>query len=303
VPWWNPNTISANGFSISMAVGLPFNSIQATWMNNFAPESLLNAIAQFLNNNKVRSNIDTSVITETVPNSQLPEVRQEAISFMLESIENAIENGCLYTLSVQGLNNVIDEYDPEFLGDEPFPVVQQDHQAIKQQYQAFINSGNIIGGVNHLINSYSMDTFGTNQITTNYTIQIVENLENADAVTTCVYDSAGNVISCDVVIEEELFEIEDFGYVTRAIKHELYHILQAQVYGPYNGSQALREFDAYYASIFRFPRLPRVNDPARLIQLLVWFDENWDGMTDQEKQESRPIYDRVKEKFPEYCDD
>jgi hypothetical protein len=62
------NTVSANGYSISTVLGLPFGSIETNWLNQQAinNQALLNAIAEFLNNNKERSpdpaleNVDTN---------------------------------------------------------------------------------------------------------------------------------------------------------------------------------------------------------------------------------------------------
>ena len=308
VPWWNSNTVQANGLSILVALEIPIIDIlpEVDWILNQATLEQWAAIADYLNANrvKIKSSVPSDFENADISPSQLPEISEEAVSFATESVKNAAETNCVYILEVENLEGIKEEYDPQLLGDEPDPLVQQDHEAIKTQYQTFIDAGNIIGGVNYLINSYSMETFGSSQISTTYSIEIVQNIANANGLTICEYDAAtGNVISCNITLEEELINIEDFGYVTRAIKHELYHVLQAQAYGAYNVSEAAREFDAYYASIFRFPKLPRVNDAARLIQLVVWFDESWDAMTDEEKEQSRPTYDKVKAVFPEYCDD
>jgi hypothetical protein len=77
--------VSATGFSISTALGLPFSSIESQWLTqqSIDNQSLLNAIAQFLNNNKERS---PDPAFENVNPNQLPEIRDEAVNFVLNYV-------------------------------------------------------------------------------------------------------------------------------------------------------------------------------------------------------------------------
>ncbi|OZV69377.1 hypothetical protein [Winogradskyella aurantia] len=85
------NTVSATGFSISTALGLPFSSIESQWLTQQAVnnQSLLNAIAEFLNSNKERP-IDSAF--DNVDPNQLPEIRDEAVDFALDYINHMIDN-------------------------------------------------------------------------------------------------------------------------------------------------------------------------------------------------------------------
>ena len=89
------STVSATGFSISTALGLPFSSLQSQWLTQQTTnnQSLLNAIAQFLNNNKKPS--PDPLFVNVNPN-QLPEIMDEAISYAASIINSGVD-GTLIT--------------------------------------------------------------------------------------------------------------------------------------------------------------------------------------------------------------
>jgi hypothetical protein len=98
------NLVSATGFSISTALGLPFYSIESQWLTQRAVDnqSLLNAIAQFLNANKERS--PDPAFVNVNPN-QLPEIKGEAIDFTLEMINFLMDNPGVILDSDNSLQN------------------------------------------------------------------------------------------------------------------------------------------------------------------------------------------------------
>lgn len=149
-----------------------------------------------------------------------------------------------------------------------------------------------------------MNSFGSDNINSSYTITIVPDgtINNGDAETVCSYDPGSGVMNSAVInIEDGLIHNSDFGYLTRAIKHELYHVLQGQFYGYYGISDELKEFDAYFSGIYRFNNLPKINSSTKLVQLVVWLEQNWDSMTLSEKQSRQDLYNIIKTDFPTIC--
>lgn len=108
--WFNPNLVGANPFSISTALGIQFNSLETLWLSQLpaAQSQLLDAIAAFLNNNKVRSNRDMSAFSNDAQNGQLPEITDEAAAHMLDIINFLIDNPDV-DFSEETLNQIVIE--------------------------------------------------------------------------------------------------------------------------------------------------------------------------------------------------
>jgi hypothetical protein len=190
-------------------------------------------------------------------------------------------------------------------GDYLAPTTQLDHEAIKIQYEQVRSSNGNLAAVNYLINTYSMESFGSNtSVNFNYTISFVDELPNQQpAITISGYNSLGDMVSCGIKIDNDLFSFVDFGFITRVIKHELYHVLQGETYGQNNPSNAAREFDAYFSQIFRFNDLKPIQDMSIYEQLAKLMDENMDQMTESEKADRQDFIDIAKQQFPKICGD
>lgn len=184
----------------------------------------------------------------------------------------------------------------------PAPTVQQDHDAIQQQFNNLRNTAGNLAAVNYLISTYSMNTFGDKTITYNYTISFANGLPNGNpAITLSGYDFANNLVSCEVKIDTNLFNFNDFGFITRVIKHELYHVLQAQTYPRYYLSDAVKEFDAYYSQIFGFRELKQHQELDLVCQLSKYLIENMKQLSDIDKSTRLDMIDLVNATFPRIC--
>jgi predicted SprT family Zn-dependent metalloprotease len=240
-------------------------------------------------------NLHNYLITESECSDDAKEV--------VEDIMNELETeDCVIIPTTTNLEDIAADFDLSLFGDSPSPAVQLNHTAIKAEYeQKLANDGNLIA-VNYLISTYSMESFGVNNINIEYTILFQDSVPEGDAVTLNGYNaSTGVLTSSQITFENSLLSNYDFGYLTRAIKHELYHVLQGQAYGAYNISNVAREFDAYYSSIFAFRGLPKINNSAQLIQLAKWLEDNWNQMSTSEKSESQSKYNKAKTYFPNIC--
>lgn len=109
------------------------------------------------------------------------------------------------------------------------------------------------------------------------------------------------MVTCQVKIDINLFSFTDFGFITRVIKHELYHILQAENYGQFNISNAAREFDAYYYQIFGFRELKKIQDLDLVCQLSKYMIANMNQLSDSEKAEKPNMINLVNQTFPRIC--
>ncbi|MFT5243171.1 MAG: hypothetical protein ACJA1H_000237 [Glaciecola sp.] len=81
--------------------------------------------------------------------------------------------------------------------------------------------------------------------------------------------------------------------------------MQGQGYGSPSGfvSNPNREFDAYYSSVFGFPKLPAIDNAAQQRQLVNWLEDNWNLMSTSEKSEinNQSKYNKAKRFFPTIC--
>ncbi|MDD3005629.1 hypothetical protein, partial [Flavobacterium sp.] len=221
-----------------------------------------------------------------------------------EEAINKFINGedCVILPTVFNPLNIVADFDSSLLGDYPAPLIDPDHDAIEQQFVNLRNTSGNLAAVNYLISTYSMNTFNTMTVTFSYSITFGNGLPTGDHANAIIgYNTNGTMVSCELQIDTNLFSIADFGYITRVIKHELYHILQAQVYGQFNVSNAAREFDAYYSQLFGFRNLKRINDLGieEGIAEKLWQYAN--QMTASEKNEAEKKINKVKQYFPEIC--
>lgn len=135
------------------------------------------------------------------------------------------------------------------------PLAQQPtYEEIKAAYEQKLNAGNKLEAVQYLIDTYQMKKFGSTDIS-NQTYQI-EFVPGTDpiAITNKLQVVSTGEYFYKTTINDGLLTYEDFTYIIRALRHELYHVLQG-VTTP-DVEHNLREFDAYYNSIFKFKSLP-----------------------------------------------
>lgn len=179
-----------------------------------------------------------------------------------------MNNECVILPKYLDPTEVTAPYDPDIFGDSPAPAVQQDHDAIQQQFNNLRNTTGDLAAVNYLITTYNMNTFGsTASINFNYTITFENGLSNGAHANAIRGYTNGIMTSCKLEIDINLFSSVDFGYITRVIKHELLHILQGITYGQYGVSVAAQEFDAYYLQIFGFKELKAISNASIQFQL------------------------------------
>lgn len=229
----------------------------------------------------------------------------EAQEFVEQAINDFIDGeNCVVLPEVFNLSEVEAPFNPNLFGDYTESTTQQDHEDIKQQFNILRSTEGNLAAVNYLINTYSMNDFGPNTINFNYTISFLNGLAiEAHANAIIGYNSSGVMTSCNIEIDINLLSYADFGYITRVIKHELYHVLQGEFYGQNGLSNAAREFDAYYSQIFRFNNLKRIQDMSLTIGLAKFMINYMNQMSDSEKETRQDMIDKVKQTFKELCID
>lgn len=272
---------------------------QTTCFNSLSPEN------QIIIDNYIGS-FALLGFDESNPLSML-QIQQQAFEFAEEAMSELCGSAgptCVILPLVLNPSEIVADYDPNLFGDYPVPSVQQDHDAIQQQFNNLRNTSGNLAAVNYLINTYNMNTFGPNTITTNYPIVFANGLSNgAQANAVIGYDTSGTMATCHVEIDIDLFTFTDFGYLTRVIKHELYHILQAEFYGQNGISNPAREFDAYFSQIFRFPNLKLINDLSLTDGLANLMCNYMNQMTTTEKSNRQDMIEHVNKTFTQICKD
>lgn len=222
----------------------------------------------------------------------------------LNEIINTLNNGeCVILPNIFDPIHITAPYNPNLFGDYPAPSIQQNHDAIQQQFNNLRNSQGDLAAVNYLINTYNMNTFGTSAtITFNYSVTVVNGLPNGDHGRAILgYNSSGTLVACELKIDTNLLSFNDFGYITRVIKHELLHILQAQIYGQHNPVEATREFDAYFNQIFAFHDLKQIQDLSISCGLAKYMINFMNQMPQINKDERVDMIKRVNDTFPKVC--
>lgn len=230
---------------------------------------------------------------------------EESKEFAKEAIE-ALRNGenCVIMPTVFNPTEIQANFNPNLFGDYIEPTVQQDHNAIQQQFNHLRNNDGDLAAVTYLINTYNMNTFGSNTINFNYSISLVNGLPNGDLGRTIIgYNSNGIMNSCELKIDTNLLAFTDFGFITRVIKHELYHVLQAEHYGQYGISIAAKEFDAYYYQIFGFRDLKKIQNLDLVCQLSKYMVDYMSQLSNSEKEEKPNMIDLVNQTFPRICNE
>ncbi len=233
------------------------------------------------------------------------ESNQLLISQIIEIAINDLRNGkdCVILPTVINPSDILAPFDSNVFGDYSAPIVQQNHDAIQQQFNNLRTTSGNLAAVNYLINTYNMRTFATNTVTFNYSITFGDGLPTGDSANTFIVYNNGVMTSCNLAIDTNLFSYLDFGYITRVIKHELYHVLQGEFYGQNGLSNAAREFDAYNSQIFRFNDLKKIEDMSLIIGLAKKMIENMKLMTNLEKTIREDKIEIVQQTFPELCKD
>ncbi|WP_452602353.1 hypothetical protein [Pontimicrobium sp. MEBiC06410] len=268
------------------------NTISETGNNGFTSEMA----AWLQTQSKCVSGSINNFLSKNSCNEKAQEIAILAIENSMNN-ENAFLPFTIDPLQIQA------EYNPNLFGDAPNPATQLDHDAIKSQYEQTRTTDGDLAAVNYLINTYSMESFGPNNVSFDYSISFADEVEQGHAITVPGYDSSGNMVSCEIIIENSLFTFSDFGFITRVIKHELYHVLQNEFYGQNGISNAAKEFDAYYSQIFRFNKLKQIQDLSIIEQLAQFMYHNMNQMTDSEKAVRQDMIDRAKQQFPKICGD
>ncbi len=256
---------------------LSLNEEQACWLNASQQSSIKQEIIDYLNGNG-------------------------SLEFAEIAIEDLRENDCAFLPTISDVNQMTVDFTGMF-GDVDENPNQIDHTVVKANYETLFNADDKLDAVNYLINTYSLDVFGSNTISTNYTY-VFDPADTNEANTTCnilVNTNTGSfsVVNCVITLENGLLTHPDFAYTVRSIKHELLHVLQRETFG--NGiSSAAMEFDAYYYSMFRFKGLPVGTNHtytrwARRVQI------NWKQLSETEKNQRQVSYNKFSEYFPEIC--
>lgn len=208
---------------------------------------------------------------------------------------------CVILPSVLNPSDLIADYNPTLFGDYPAPSLQQDHDAIQQQFNSLRNTSGNLAAVNYLINTYNMNTFGLNTVNFNYSISFANGLSNGADANAIRGFTNGIMTSCNLEIDINLFSSIDFGYITRVIKHELLHILQGIHYGQNGASVALQEFDAYYLQIFGFNNLKKIQTASIQYDLVLKMIMYMKQLTTSEQLACEVQINKVKLYFPELC--
>ena len=227
----------------------------------------------------------------------------QSIVFVINVIEDLNNDECGILPTIFEPSNITAPYNPNLLGDYPAPSVQYDHDAIQQQFNIIRSTQGDLAAVNYLINIYNMNTFGTSaSITFNYSVSVANGLPNGDHGRAIIgYNSLGNLYSCELKIDTNLLSFNDFGYITRVIKHELLHVLQAQFYGQHNLHESTREFDAYFNQIFTFHDLKQIQDLSISCGLAKYMITYMNQMPEVNKNERLDMIKRVNDTFPKVC--
>lgn len=169
-------------------------------------------------------------------------------------------------------------------------------QQIQQVCQQKLDAGNKLDAVLYLINVYQMNKFGSYDIS-NQTIQIqFDSNPNPTAQTLELLNTSTGFVYYQITINEGLLNYSDFVYVLRGIRHEMYHVLQ-HVVTPTVGHN-LREFDAYYNSIFKFKSLPKLTNFNSIKLLASQAHRYYSYLTDAEKNEVSNEYDILNAYYP-----
>lgn len=93
-PWWNDNTVSADGLAIVLALELEHLALpEAQWLLNEASQEQLQNIADFLNDNRVKDNDTPDELADNgINQNQMTEISQQALEAALELINLLILN-------------------------------------------------------------------------------------------------------------------------------------------------------------------------------------------------------------------
>lgn len=273
--------------------GLTYNSAVYNWLMQ-QNETTQGAIYSYLES---QVNLNGLLSTSTV-------YPQAAIEFINDVINSLMNGECVILPTVSEPSQITTApFDQYLFGDYPEPATQQNHDAIQQQFNSLRNTNGDLAAVQYLINTYNMNSFGSNSVTFNYSISFANGLPTGDHANAIIgYNSSGNMVTCELQVDTNLLDYADFGYITRVIKHEIFHVLQAQFYGQNGLSNPAREFDAYYFQIFGFTNLKPIQDFSLVYGLAELMVENMNQMSVTEKnQRAKQINDFVKKTFPELC--
>ena len=263
------------------------------FLSNLSPEQL-----EYWNNLSAYPRIQQTIVDYLEANSS----STQSIEFAINAIEDLNNDECGILPTIFEPSNISAPYNPNLLGDYPAPSLEHDHDAIQQQFNNLRNTSGNLAAVNYLISTYNMNTFGNSTIQFNYSILFANGLPDEKlAIAVPGYDINGNMVTCQVKIDINLFTFTDFGFITRVIKHELYHVLQAENYGQFNVSNAAREFDAYYYQIFGFKDLKKIQDLDLVCQLSKYLIANMNQLSDSEKAEKPSMINLVNQTFPRIC--
>jgi len=248
------NLIEECVLNLATELGVSFDEISCLNNDNFSSTCVLNTeISDYLDLNQINSNPNPNELGFSYNDPVSEEIA-------LLAIESFCNNECAILPTIENGNNTSSTYTGD-IGDEQDQTTQLDHEQIKQQYEIFIENNDNVGAINYLINSYSMEFFSDVNVTGNYTFSFVEG-DSPEAITTSTFSSNGIFESSVIQINEGLLTYSDFGWISRALKHELFHVLQAKFY-PFGATTNIeREFEAYWYSIYRFPKLPRGDDAS-----------------------------------------
>ena len=226
----------------------------------------------------------------------------QSIMFAINAIENLNIEDCTTLPNVFNPLDIEADFDSSLFGDYPDPLTDPDHNAIQQQFINLRNTSGNLAAVNYLISTYNMNTFGPNTVNFSYSISFGNGLPTGDHANAIIgYNASGNMVTCQLQIDTNLLSYTDFGYITRVIKHELYHVLQAEFYGQNGLSNPAREFDAYWASIFRFNNLKKIEDLSLTNGLANLMCKYMNQMSLTEKSSRSDMIDTVNETFSQIC--
>ena len=273
---------------------IEFTETLSNFLEGLNPDQL-----EYWNNLSAYPRIQQTIVNYLEVNSS----STQSIVFAINAIEDLNNDECAILPKILDPSQITAPYNPNLLGDYPAPLVQHDHDAIQQQFNIIRSTQGDLAAVNYLINIYNMNTFGTSaSITFNYSVSVANGLPNGDHGRAIIgYNSLGNLYSCELKIDINLLSFNDFGYITRVIKHELLHVLQAQIYGQHNLHESTREFDAYFNQIFAFHDLKQIQDLSISCGLAKYMITNMNQMPEVNKNERLDMIKRVNDTFPKVC--
>lgn len=304
----NTSNNSGSGYGGSGSGGSSNTTINTTFVPCMSCSELTETLSNFLeglspeqleywNNLSAYPRIQQAIVDYLEANSS----STQSIEFAINAIEDLNNDECTTLPSVTNPLDIVANYDSSLFGSYPTDQIGHDHDLIQQQFNNIKNTNGNLAAVTYLINTYDLNNFRNGfYVNTNYTITFENGLSNGAHANAIRQFTSGVLTSCNLEIDINLLSFQDFGYITRVIKHELLHVLQGEIYGQ-TQSIALQEFQAYYNQLFGFTDLKKLQDVGIVEGLLDKLIENMNQLSVSEKLQNKRQIDFIKLNYPELC--